>query len=391
MSARYLVGADGWRSAVRSALGFSMAGPDDLGTNRAITFRADLTDWLDEPPPALVRLVDAPGVLLRTHRDHRWVVMVADTADLPADPATVVRAALGLEDLPLEVLTDGLWTAAAQTADRFANPPVFLVGDAVHRVPPAGGTGISSALADAHNLAWKLGAVVNGWADERLLDSYPAERRPVALTTTAATLDMWKSWEAGHGPGNVDMRMLDMGYSYSATAASGDRNGTADQAPALAGPYRPTARPGARAPHVWLSGPGSRSTLDLFGHGFALLTGPAGGVWHLASALVTQSGLPFAGTCGGWRPYAAARKVPLSVTTVAAPEFGSAYEVTGQGAVLVRPDGHVANHWQPLRPNLDITTATRLLAGALSAATGHPPVQPNGRLHAAATSTAGAR
>ena len=77
--ARYLVGADGWRSAVRSALGFSMAGPDDLGTNRAITFRADLTHWLDEPPPALVQLVDASGVLLRTHADHRWVVMVADS------------------------------------------------------------------------------------------------------------------------------------------------------------------------------------------------------------------------------------------------------------------------------------------------------------------------
>ena len=165
VSARYLVGADGWRSAVRSALGFSMVGPDDLGTNRAITFRADLSNWLDEPPPALVQLVDTSGVLLRTHADHRWVVMVADTPDLPAAPTTVVRAALGLEDLSLEVLTDGLWTAAAQTADRFAAPPIFLVGDAAHRVPPAGATGISSAMADAHNLAWKLGAVLNGWAD----------------------------------------------------------------------------------------------------------------------------------------------------------------------------------------------------------------------------------
>src|SRR6478735_6825586 len=130
VTARYLVGADGWRSAVRSALRVCLAGPDDLGTNRAITFRADLTQWLDEPPPALVRLADASGVLLRTHPDHRWVVMVAETPDLPAAPATVVRAALGLEDLSLEVLTDGLWTAAAQTADQFANPPVFLVGDA---------------------------------------------------------------------------------------------------------------------------------------------------------------------------------------------------------------------------------------------------------------------
>jgi putative polyketide hydroxylase len=391
VSARYLVGADGWRSPVRSALGFSMVGPDDLDTNRAITFRADLTPWVDEPPPALVRLVDASGVLLRTHADHRWVVMVADTPDLPADPTTVVRAALGLGALSLEVLTDGRWTAAAQTVDRFADPPVFLVGDAAHRVPPAGATGISSAMADAHNLAWKLAAVVNGWAGERLLDSYATERRPVALTATAATLDMWRSWQAGQGPGDVDLRMLDMGYTYSVIPGTAARNGTTDPAPSLVGPYRPTAQPGARAPHVWLSGPGNRSTLDLFGHGFALLTGPAGGVWHTASALVARSGLPFAGSCGGWRPNAAARDVPLSVTTVAADEFASTYQVSGQGAVLVRPDGHVANHWEPPRPNLDIASATRLLARALLAATGHPPVYRPAPLDLPATSGAGAR
>ncbi|HWH99261.1 MAG TPA: FAD-dependent monooxygenase, partial [Propionibacteriaceae bacterium] len=372
------------------ALGFSMVGPGDLGTNRAITFRADLTPWLDEPPPALVHLGEASAVLLRTHADHRWVVMVPDTPKLPAAPTTVVRAALGLEHLPLDVLTDGRWTAAAQTSDHFANPPVFLVGDAAHRVPPAGGTGISSAMADAHNLAWKLAAVLQGWADDRVLDSYAAERRPVALTTTAATLDMWRSWEAGRGPGDVDMRMLDMGYSYSATAENGTtaRNETTDPRPALAGPYQPTARPGARAPHVWLSGSTSRSTLDLFGHGFALLTGPAGAVWHTAAALVTRTGLPFAGHCGGWRPYAAARDIPLSVTTIASSEFPSTYQLSGLGAVLVRPDGHIANHWQP-RQTLDIASATRLLAGALSAATGRPPVNPQRLVGVPATAAAG--
>lgn len=392
ISARYLVGADGWRSTVRSALGFSMAGPDDLGTNRAITFRADLTNWLDEPPPALVQLIDASGVLLRTHVDHRWVVMVPNTSNPPAAPTTVVRSTLGLDDLSLKVLTDGLWTAAAQTADQFGNDLIFLVGDAAHRVPPAGATGISSAMGDAHNLAWKLGAVLHGWADQRLLNSYAAERRPVALTTTAATLDIWRSWEAGQGPGNVDLRMLDMGYRYSATAGNGTAagNGTPAPSPALTGSYLPTARPGARAPHVWLPGPGNRrSTLDLFGHGFALLTGPAGTVWHIASALITRSGLPFAGTCGGLRPYPAVHNVPLSVTTIAAPEFPSAYEVNRQGAVLVRPDGHVANHWQP-RQNLDIASATQLLADALSRATGHPPVHPNDLPDRPATLAAGA-
>ena len=112
VSARYLVGADGWRSAVRCALGSSMAGPDDLGTNRAITFRADLTNWLDNPRR---RWFDwwthrrSCCALTSISAGSSWC---PTASDLPAAPAAVVRAALGLDDLPLEVLTDGRWTAA---------------------------------------------------------------------------------------------------------------------------------------------------------------------------------------------------------------------------------------------------------------------------------------
>jgi hypothetical protein len=111
-------------------------------------------------------------------------------------------------------------------------------------------------------------------------------------------------------------------------AGSAARNGTADSAPALAGRYRPTAQPGPGrhtcGSPAQAAAPPSTSSV------FALLTGPAAGVWHTASALVTQTSRPFAGNCGGWRPYAAVRKVPLSVTTIAAPEFASAYELGSQ-------------------------------------------------------------
>ena len=111
-------------------------------------------------------------MLIATHADHRWVVDVPLRPGLPEAPVELVRTTLGLPDLVVEVLTDSTWTAAAQTARQFSAGPVFLVGDAAHRVPPAGATGVSSAMADAHNLAWKLAAVCRGWAHPNLLATY---------------------------------------------------------------------------------------------------------------------------------------------------------------------------------------------------------------------------
>lgn len=367
--ARYLIGADGWRSRVRSALGLSLHGPADLGTTRAVTFRADLTGWVDEPPPALIQLTDAPAILLRTHSDHRWVLFVPDGPELPEAPEVLVRSALGVEAFKVDVLTDSRWVAAAQTADRFGDGRVFLIGDAAHRVPPSGATGISSAVADAHNLAWKIAAVLHGWGGDHLLTSYAAERQPVAVTTTAAALAMWESLHSGGEPGGVDLRMLDMGYQYCSTVTGGG-GPTISAAPlaSLGGPYRPSAAAGARAPHVWLDGSAAgRSTLDLFGNGFMLLTGHAGTAWQLAAALISGSGPPFASTCCRC-PDAALRKVPLVITPVNEPAFATAYELSSQGAVLVRPDGHVAERWRS--GPLDVPSAAHQLAAALSAATG---------------------
>ena len=261
LDSQYLVAADGWRSALRTALGIELDGPDQLGTARAVTFRADLCRWVGDPPPALVNL-DGGSVLLATHADQRWVLSVPLRPGLPEAPLELVRTALGLPDLMVEVLTDSTWTAAAQTARQFSEGPIFLIGDAAHRVPPAGATGVSSAMADAHNLAWKIAAVCDGWAHPDLLSTYAVERRAVALTTTQAALDLWVSMTSPDGAGpTVDLRTVDMGYRYASSAVVGG-------SPVVpsASPYVPSAEPGARAPHAWL-GEG-RSTIDLFGRGF---------------------------------------------------------------------------------------------------------------------------
>lgn len=319
-SCRYLVGADGWASQVREAMGAVAQGPDDLGSNRAVAFRADLTSWVPDPPPALVQLTSTSAVLLHTHSDHRWVVIRPAVQGGPDDAADLVRESLGLPHLDLDVGTDWTWTAAAQLADHFANGPVYLVGDAAHRVPPAGATGISSAMADAYNLTWKLAAVLQGWGGPALLDSYAVERRQVGRTTTQAALELWRSRE---NPGQVpiDLRMLDMGYVY------GDPDSLVGD---LAGPYMPTARAGSRAPHVWLNGNRPRSTLDLFGPGFTVLAAAEAHIWQDATSLA-----------------AARTGVPLTVSLRAEPAFADAYEISGTTAVLIRPDGHLACRLPP--------------------------------------------
>ena len=314
-SCRYLIGADGWHSRVRDKMGAVPEGPADLGSSRVVSFRADLSRWVPEPPPALIQLTATQGLLLRTHADHRWLVVRAQGDDNPTDPHELVRQSLGLPQLDLDLITDWTWTAAAQLTDQLSDGPVFLVGDAAHRVPPAGATGISSAMADAHNLAWKLAAALQGWAGPALLDSYAAERGQVGAATTEAARQLWR-FRDNPGRAPIDLRMLDMGYVY------GDPDSLVGD---LAGPYLPTARSGTRAPHVWLDSDRTRSTLDLFGPGFTLLSTTDGHPWPEAASLA-----------------AARTGAPLTVSVCTEPTFAEAYQLSGPDAVLIRPDGHVA-------------------------------------------------
>ena len=350
--ARYLVAADGARSAIRQKLGIAMEGVDDLGGHLTIAFRANLTPWTRSKPRGIYFLTDSSAALLWTHADDRWALVLPEsrTAD-PALPAKV-RQALGTPDLPLEVTASGEWTAAAQTARHYSRGPVFLIGDAAHRFPPVGANGISTAMADAHNLAWKMAAVLSGSAAESLLATYAEEREPVGRRNVEETGAAWKQvFQPNAAPFSArSLRQIDMGYQYRSAAIVSDGSPDADPPGA---DYKPNAAPGRRAPHVQITADNrSLSTIDLFDGEFVLLTAERR-VWLRAAAQA-------AATLG----------VRVIGHRIVEPSWQRAYQVGPDGAVLVRPDGHVAWRCCSMPTPSDPTPEAQLRA-ALSTAS-HP-------------------
>ena len=227
-----------------------------------------------------------------------------------------VREALGAPDLAIEIENVQQWNACADWAERFREGRVFLAGDAAHDMPPTGGFGGNTGVADAHNLAWKLALVLDGSAGPGLLETYDAERRPVARAHRRAGLHALRRAarsRARNGrhpalrPGSADrarpsLPLLGRGR--------GERRRRLDPRE----PGEPSGRPGTRAPHVALDG---GSTLDLFGRGFVVLS--PSDVWCRA-----------------------AEAASLAAHRIEAPAFAEAYGTGTEGAVLVRPDGFIA-------------------------------------------------
>jgi len=230
----------------------------------------------------------AQELLVGTLDPDGWVDAGGGRRWRPPNISSLARARTRLGADPLHMLFDavagptgavdtagaeGRWTAVARSAERYADGPAFLVGDAAHQVPLAGATGVSTALADVHNLAWKLAAVLDGRAAEVLLDTYRAEREAVGRRAVA---EARAAWEVTRNPSAIpfagrSLRQIDMGYRYASAAVIDD--GSLDAGGP--GDYVPLADPGCRAPHLRLDG-GARSTLDLFGREFVLLTAPEG-------------------------------------------------------------------------------------------------------------------
>jgi len=378
--AQYLVAADGAHSPVREALGVPMAGlgpvsRGQLGHFVNVYFRADLSELVRgrEFILCFVERPGAEGLLLAVNNADRWLFNIeydparGETADAftPARCVERIRAAIGLPDPDVEILSVLPWEGAALIADRFLVGRTFLAGDAAHVMPPAGGFGLNTGVQDAQNLAWKLAAVLNGAADPSLLETYEAERRPVARVVVdravrelaAPTPDAAPTWDdpgqdepgqdgpedGGWGDDAGDpLAQLPpiLGYRYDSRAIvaedGADQAGQAaqaGQADALPEGLDLTGRPGTRAPHVWVERDGARlSTLDLFDGRFVLLTGPEGEAWRHPARLI-----------------AARLGIGLDIYRVGAEgdlidrdgDWGAAYGVTPTGAVVVRPDGTV--------------------------------------------------
>ena len=351
--ARYVVAADGHRSPVREQLGIAMRGHGLLSNSVTIYFRSevDLSPLLEGRDQG-VNYVTNPVLrgffrLDRTgNRGFLVVNLVGDTArpevvaaypDAPwANIAATIderralellRAAIGVPDIPVVVEDVATWRAVADSAERYQDGRVFLAGDAAHTMPPNGGFGGNTGVQDAWNLAWKLGLVLNGVAGPGLLDTYDGERRPIGALMVEQAYTRYVTRVApylgteGMQP-LVDDFSLEIGCRCNPPAVVLD----ADQAPELhEHPRESKGRPGSRAPHVLVERDGAHgSTLDLFGRDFVLLVAPGGDAWCRAT-VAAASGVG----------------LPVECHVIGDPDFRDAYGITGAGAVLVRPDGVV--------------------------------------------------
>jgi 2-polyprenyl-6-methoxyphenol hydroxylase-like FAD-dependent oxidoreductase len=354
IESRFLVAADGAGSVVRDSLGISMAGPADVGAAVSMTFTVDLTDIV-RSRPGVLHWVFAPalrGVLLSYLPDRLWTYIVwlppgrVDMTQFSTDrTVALIRTALGpgAQDVPLDVVAVTPWTVYAQVADHYKSGHTFLVGDAAHRFPPTGGLGLNTGIEDAHNLAWKLAAVINGWAPESFLSTYEFERQPIARRNAAQSLinleataaldiladaahaDDVAAFTAAHRTQiasaverqrpHFDSVALQLGYSY---------DNRADPIIDVTD-FTPRAVPGRRLPHGWLAVDGTRTAvLDLISHrGFTVLM------------LDTDVDEP-----------AIAVDAPVAVVRVDRHAPDVEQWMSGVGlhaalAVLIRPDGHI--------------------------------------------------
>ncbi|GAA1584978.1 FAD-dependent oxidoreductase [Kribbella hippodromi] len=339
--ADYLVAADGNRAGVRQRLGVGADEEAELGHALHFVFEADLSEvlgdrrfllgYLDRPTPGTV--------LAPLQKEGRWMLGVPQHDGLTAELTEkrcieLVREATGVADLkvslvPLVPGSDRLVSdvrIGGWVAHRYRVGRVFFAGDAAHVVPPSGSYGANTGIADAHNLAWKLAAVLGG-QPEALLDTYEEERRPVAVTTLRVALDLLHNRHAGSADDiqRIDDITMIFGYRY---ASAGVRVEDGDPGGEVADPRVPTGRPGLRAPHVWVERNGAKlSTQDLFVDRATLLVGPEGQGWASAAERLTDD--------------LAVLRIGTEVVDPSG-DLLKAYGITPRGATLVRPDGFVA-------------------------------------------------
>lgn len=226
---QWLLAADGASSSVRRGAGIAMAGDTNLAHMVTVNFEADLRPLVKDSPSILFWTLSAkaPGTFI-VHDAARYAVFMTpyfppheQPADFPvARCERMLRAALGTADVPFRVTSLSHWTMQAHVADRYRQGRTLLVGDAAHRFPPTGGLGLNTGIADAHNLAWKLALVMQGRADEGLIDTYGAERRPVAVANCEASVkNFHKMREVTAAMGIDDRRLPLLGRVRSSAPA----------------------------------------------------------------------------------------------------------------------------------------------------------------------------
>jgi 2-polyprenyl-6-methoxyphenol hydroxylase-like FAD-dependent oxidoreductase len=280
--ARYVIGADGVHGTVRPALGIAAHGTADVMGGSGALFHAPLWDVVGPHRYGIYWTTDDGGIFLPCGAGGRWRYGVShgpgEAPVPPEDLAELIRRGVGVPGFEPRLERVHAFTSAVRLAERFREGDAFLVGDAAHQVTPRGGTGLNVALYDGYDLGWKLAWVLRGWAGAGLLDTYEAERRPVAEHNAARSADPKGTYRTADEELHADL--------------------------------------GGRIRHAWLPGPGPRrSTLDLLGPGLTLFTAPG-----FADVVHHEPGPPLV-------------TQPLDHLTA------TALSIRPGGALLVRPDG----------------------------------------------------
>lgn len=355
VSARHLVGADGGRSTVRRQLGIRYEGEGGVarqmmgGAMLATLFEvAPDQDWLTIETAWQYWVIahDVRALLVSVDGANKYVMLtrIAEGTDPDdIDDLELLRLASG-RPVEAEIILRTPWTAGhALLAESYGADRVWLVGDAIHLFTPTGGLGMNTGLDDAVNLGWKLAADVQGWGGKELLSSYEADRRPIGARNLAfargfaesiGRFDVDPVIEAGTEAGAAERARLGshlaehgrmefiipgiaLGVRYTGSRLVTDDG--SGPVPDDAHDYVPTARPGHRAPHVWLAN--GDALCDHFADGLTLLrTDPDVDVTSILQA-------------------ARDKGVPVTLLDIAENAVRTRYETA---LVLILPDGHVA-------------------------------------------------
>lgn len=357
VQAQYVIAADGAHSSIRKQLGIEMEGPDNLARSCSVYCEFDISQWTKHRPSVGYFFTDTKLLgrsLFTAYGNNRWIVGMNLTPENTKEDFTdeycmnEIRRILDLPNLDIKIINKSFWTMSAQFANQYRHGRIFLVGDAVHRLPPTGGLGMNTGIADAHNLAWKLAFVLNHNASTSLLDTYYDERSPIAkrnikwsTENAKRFFDIFKAIHAGDHETlktklhdqqkNLNYEGLDLGFIYHSKAILSEND---EVISVLPDKYLPTTLPGSRAPYMQLIKDGKTiSTLDLFEKEYVLLVGSEGEAWKMViNELTKEFSLPI-------KSYRVASDGDLIDSKSI---WHSIYEITPTGAVLVRPDGHVA-------------------------------------------------
>lgn len=384
---KYLIGADGARSKVAADIGLPFEGQMDIAGSMNITFTADLEALVGHRPSVLYWVVQ-PGAnvggigagLVRMVRPWKeWLIVWGYDITQPppqideASALEIVYQLLGTRDIDVKVTGTSLWGNNESFATHLQSGRTFCVGDAVHRHPPSNGLGSNTSVQDSYNLAWKLAAVLRGQAGPGLLDTYSAERAPIArqvvtrankssrefggffdaLGVTAATSEaemldaieerkrdtpagvarrdaLRAAMELKHYEFNAHGVELGQFYTSSAVVRGEDDVRPEPQRDAELY-FTPSALPGSPLPHAWVGRKGHRvSTLDIApSTRFTVFTGVSGQKWAQAASVVAERlGVPLASVVIG----------PGFDYEDLYFDWARLREVEEDGVLLVRPD-----------------------------------------------------